>query len=89
MAHADLISFNNYPAWYNHCNELEEPAAFWTEQAAWVRALYNVPFIISETGAEAIYEWSRNATAAPWTTGYQVEVLGLGVGLRVRVRVRP
>mgnify|MGYP004148447839 CR=1 FL=1 len=37
-----------------------------------MRALYNVPFIISETGAEGIYEWSRNATAAPWTTGYQV-----------------
>ena len=40
-----------------------------------MRARYNVPFIISETGAEGIYEWSRNATAAPWTTGYQVEVL--------------
>ena len=41
-----------------------------------VRTHYpQTPFIISETGAEGIFEWSQNVTMAPWTTGYQVEVL--------------
>ena len=76
LAHASLISFNNYPAWYNHCNEPEEATAFWTQQASWARTNYpKTPFIISETGAEGIYEWSDNATMGPWTTGYQMEVL--------------
>ena len=80
LAHASLIAFNNYPAWYNHCNEPEEATAFWTEQAAWVRSHYpQTPFVISETGAEGIYEWGHNATMAPWTTGYQGEVLARAV----------
>lgn len=33
------------------------------------------PFVISETGAGGIYEWSNNATAAKWTLKYQTEII--------------
>jgi hypothetical protein len=37
------------------------------------------PFVISETGAGGIFEWSHNLTAATWTTKYQAEVLSRDV----------
>ena len=76
LAHADIVSFNNYPAWYNNCNQPEEATTFWAQQAAWVRANYpQKPFVISETGVEGVYEWSHNATRPPWSVGYQMDVL--------------
>eukprot|EP00899_Mesostigma_viride_P018527 jgi/Mesvir1/26676/Mv20458-RA.3 len=61
---ADVISFNSYPGWYFGLNtSLHWPAKFWKEQLVfWVRQHYpHKPFLISETGAGAVYEW-RNAT---------------------------
>ena len=34
LAHATLIAFNSYPAWYGGTGDLREPARFWNEQAA-------------------------------------------------------
>ena len=37
------------------------------------------PFVIAETGAGGIYEWSHNQTADTWTTKYQAEVIARDV----------
>jgi beta-glucuronidase len=78
--HADVISFNNYPGWYNG------PAAnvtrAWQGHAAWVAAQWpDKPFIISETGAGAVVgNHSDNRTEpARWSEEYQVLVDGLDV----------
>lgn len=34
------------------------------------------PFVISETGAGGIFEWSDNQTDAKWTLKYQSEIIG-------------
>ena len=47
--------------------------------ASVVRALYDAPFVISETGAGGVWEWSRNATDAMWTDKYQSEVIAADV----------
>ena len=58
---------------YDHRGQPDEATAFWARMAAWVRSHYpRAPFVISETGAGGIFEWSHNATKAPWTTAYQV-----------------
>ena len=84
LAHATLIAFNSYPAWYGGTGDLGEPARFWNEQAAAVfngstasgaAATVGKPLVISETGAGGIYEWDHNATDAQWTLRYQSEVI--------------
>ena len=48
----------------------------WNSWAASVRQFFpDKPFVIAETGAGGIYEWSDNSTAATWTTKYQAEVI--------------
>jgi len=80
LPHADVVSFNSYPGWYNG------PAAgidaSWRAHAAWVAEHYpEKPFIISETGAGGLVgNHSDNATApARWSEEYQVVVDGLDV----------
>lgn len=68
LEHATLVSFNNYPKWYNS----EDPAHQWNKFANSVKAgdvdgALGKPFVISETGAGGIYEWSHNKTDAKWT----------------------
>lgn len=80
LEHATLVSFNNYPKWYNN----EEPAHQWNNFANSVKAgvpsgSLGKPFVISETGAGGIYEWSHNATDAKWTLLYQTEVISADV----------
>ena len=76
LHHATLISFNKYPAWYDDLYNLTAPGDYWSSRAAWVRTHFpQVPFLISETGAGGIYEWSHNTTAAQWTTAYQTQVI--------------
>jgi len=69
-AAADVISVNAYPSWYNGA----EPKPFWNDLATYFVGL-GKPFIMSETGAGGIYEWSNNSTAAKWTLAYQTKVI--------------
>ncbi|CAB9519929.1 Beta-galactosidase [Seminavis robusta] len=83
---ADVVSFNNYPAWYGRPNV--DPVAFWNHHADHVKAgAYNgtlgKPFLISETGAGGIYEWSDNKTAAKWTLAYQSKIIGKDVDVAI------
>lgn len=76
LEHATAVSFNGYPAWYSDQHDLDAPARFWNENAAWARAHYpQKPFFISETGAGGLYEWDNNRTDAYWTLKYQKEVI--------------
>lgn len=70
-AAADVISVNGYPGWY-HPEWI--PKEYWTDLASYFTGL-GKPFIISETGAGGIYEWSDNATAARWTLAYQSQII--------------
>eukprot|EP00756_Hemistasia_phaeocysticola_P006893 Hpha_TRINITY_DN14039_c0_g1::TRINITY_DN14039_c0_g1_i1::g.44274::m.44274/K01195/uidA, GUSB; beta-glucuronidase len=75
LSHATLISFNNYPGWYNHRGNTTYPGPYWKEQADWVTAHFpGVPWTISETGAGAVYEWT-NKTDVVWSQKYQTEVI--------------
>jgi beta-glucuronidase len=83
---ADVISFNHYPGWYGPQDV--DPKAFWSRHANNVRngtypGSLGKPFIISETGAAGIYEWSRNETAARWTLKYQSQVINNDVDVAV------
>merc|ERR1719231_260954 len=90
--HADVVSFNWYPGWYN--GPASEIRANWRAQAAWVAEHYpSKPFIISETGAGGIVgNHSDNATdPARWSEEYQVVVSARrvdGDGLPKRLRHR-
>lgn len=80
LEYASLVSFNNYPAWYNNPGDLSEPAKHWNSMADTVRAQYpGKPFVISETGAGGVYEWDHNTTDAKWTQKYQTEVISRDV----------
>lgn len=73
---ASLISFNNYPAWYTS----GEPAETWNNfansvHAGSVKGTIGKPFVISETGAGGIYEWSHNASAEKWTLAFQTQII--------------
>merc|ERR1719473_1743449 len=37
------------------------------------------PFVISETGAGGIFEWSNNASSVKWTLKYQADIIGQDV----------
>jgi beta-glucuronidase len=69
-AAADVVSINGYPGWYRS----DDPKEFWTDLASYFVGL-GKPFMISETGAGGIYEWSDNATAAKWTLAYQTKII--------------
>eukprot|EP00980_Cylindrotheca_fusiformis_P000474 scaffold119_cov131-Cylindrotheca_fusiformis.AAC.4 len=66
----DVVAINGYPGWY------DAPSArdYWGNFASFYRNI-GKPFLISETGAGAIYEWRNNETAVPWTCPYQTQVL--------------
>merc|ERR1740138_389461 len=77
LDHASLIAFNQYPSWYTHD---ESPAKHWSRMAAFVRSKYpGKPFVISETGAGAIYEWAHNSTDAMWTQRLQANIISQDV----------
>jgi len=71
---------------------LSFPTLYWNSAANAVRdgrtksgpdATIGKPFMISETGAGGIYEWSNNATDARWTLKYQAEVLTRDVDVAI------
>lgn len=70
--HADIVSNNYYPGWYNGpASGINET---WSSRAAWAAAAYpHKPFMISETGAGGIWgQHSQNASR--WSLEYQVVV---------------
>lgn len=80
LAHADVISFNDYPGWYSNEGDLDAPAHLWSRYAADVRKHYPLkPFTISETGGGGIFEW-RNSTLSldgvgvQWSQLYQAQL---------------
>jgi len=80
---ADVLSFNSYPAWYDHAHDLTVIKPFWASQAAWAHSHYpSKPFTISEAGAGGIYEWT-NATDPYWSQLFQSEVVGLSAEFAV------
>jgi beta-glucuronidase len=83
-AAADVLSMNGYPRWYSN----EDPGDFWSSRANDIHAgkppeALGKPFLISETGAGGIYEWSNNKTASLWTLSYQTRVLVSDVDVAV------
>lgn len=81
LEHADVISFNDYPGWYQNLGDLGAPAHLWGRYAADVRKHYPLkPFTISETGGGGVYEW-RNTTlnsdgvAVQWSQLYQAQLV--------------
>jgi beta-glucuronidase len=77
---ATVISHNGYPGWYNrHAH----PAEWWNRIANDLKAgmpsnALGKPFVISETGAGGIYEWTdstTNDTTTLWTIPYQTEII--------------
>ena len=68
---ADIASFNDYPAWYSEPGNISDCYADWEKHAEYVQKTWpGKPFLISETGAGAIYEWD-NATAVKWSQLYE------------------
>ena len=84
LDHATLVSFNGYPAWYVDFGNTSLPGPFWSRLASWVNDEQpGKPFVISETGAGAIYEYD-NATAVKWSPKYQLEVLEADVDVALQ-----
>ena len=110
--HATLIAFNSYPGWYNSMGSLTAQAEHWNSCANDVRRgktsggtgkperdmhTLGKPFVISETGAGGIFEWSDNGTAvsdpdahpgdppvgAKWTLAYQAQVIAADVEVAI------
>lgn len=72
-----LVSINSYPGWYI---KDVEPNTYWnhianTIASGTINGTKDKPFMISETGAGGIYEWSDNTTAAKWTLACQTKVI--------------
>jgi len=83
LKHADVISFNHYPGWYNGPYTTIE--AQWEHEGAWVAAHYpNSPFVISEAGAGGIVgNHSKAQPPSRWSLEYQ----GLVDGITTRTAV--
>jgi len=81
---ADVLSFNSYPAWYDHPNDLNAIVPFWESQVDWILKHFpEKPFMISETGAGGVYEWT-NSSHPYWSQGYQSDVVGVEAGWAVK-----
>ena len=68
----DIVSFNIYPGWYFD----EDVAGYLKRVRDWVETTEGAgkPFIISETGAGAIYGF-RSTTKAKWSEERQADIL--------------
>ena len=81
---ADAVAWNDYPGWYWWSAGLgaDRAAAEWISHAAWARAKHPTkPFLVSESGAGAIFEW-RDGSVVPR------QLLGAGAGASKLQRVR-
>jgi hypothetical protein len=74
LHHADIVSFNSYPAWYTFPHNLSAIVPEWKSLANFVRQKFpEKPFTISEAGAGGVYEWN-NTTDPMWSQKFQAEV---------------
>ena len=77
---ATVISHNGYPGWYQR---YADPAEWWNRIANDLKAgrpsnAIGKPFLISETGAGGIYEWTNsisNDSTTLWTIPYQTDII--------------
>ena len=77
--HATLISFNDYPGWYDFSGNASAPLSYWDPVAAAVQqgttasgsGTLGKPMLISETGSGGIFEWDDNTTVIKWALNYQ------------------
>jgi len=77
LENADVVSFNGYPAWYDHAHDLTYIVPYWQGQVDWAVKKYPLKaFTISETGAGGVYEWT-NRTDFFWSQLFQSEVVSL------------
>lgn len=76
IAHADVVSWNSYPGWYDDPGKPWAPALDWINVAQISRELYpDKPFLISETGAEGFYQSTGTPSQELFGTGYQSDVV--------------
>ena len=83
---ADVLAFNEYPGWYTESpGALGEVNETWANLSDWAAAHFPTkPFLISETGGGAIFEW-HNASALilpmppKWSQEYQAILVGADV----------
>lgn len=67
---ADVICLNRYWGWYSDHNDLASAKIHWQQElTGWV-SKYNVPFIITEYGADTI-PGAHSIHALPWSEEYQ------------------
>jgi len=74
-AGADLIAFNTYPGWYGEAELTQQDlGGKWLEIIGQVKANARKPVILSEFGAEGVYEMV-NLGMTPYTQEYQAKLL--------------
>ena len=57
---ADIASFNGYPGWYDDTGNISYAIKFWNKLAQAAHLKWpDKPFMISETGAGAVYEYNN------------------------------
>jgi len=72
------VSFNDYPGWYT--DTFATIGAAWKNLSAWSLEHYpDKPFIMSEFGAGAIFEWTNSTKGSPpaakWTQQGQADIV--------------
>lgn len=78
LHHADVISFNAYPAWYDTPLNLTYIDVFWKSQVEWAKSKWpHKAFTISETGGGGVYEWMNRTGLIFWSQEYMADVVGI------------
>ena len=81
---ADVVSFNDYPGWYDPAADPSAIRPKWEGYAAWVAETWpDKPFLISETGAGAIAGRRGASATERWSEEYQRLVDGLDVSVAI------
>eukprot|EP01007_Sphenomonas_quadrangularis_P002956 NODE_523_length_1391_cov_299.526080_g399_i0.p1 GENE.NODE_523_length_1391_cov_299.526080_g399_i0~~NODE_523_length_1391_cov_299.526080_g399_i0.p1 ORF type:complete len:310 (+),score=69.01 NODE_523_length_1391_cov_299.526080_g399_i0:232-1161(+) len=70
--HADVLSFNDYPGWYDSRGKVDAPWTIWAENINWATKNFpEKPFTVSETGGGGVWEFKTNASDVFWGLAYQ------------------
>ena len=75
IAYEDVISFNGYPAWYDHPGNISYVKTSWDGTVSWAaRTFPEKPVTVSETGGGGVFEWVNASAPFPgtyWGQNYQ------------------